>query len=586
MERLYKIVLAAMLIVVLGAINAFAENEFLVEDGVIIKYNGDSEDVFVPAIIDGVEVTEIESYAFEGKNVVNVEIEDGIVVIHPYAFKDCKRLKKVVSPESMLLINQGAFDGCDSLSDLQMAASTTYLTYEPVMSIESLESTEIDGFLFNEGTITGYTGEDTVVNVPETLGGQPVKAISAEAFKNNVVITQVDIPDTVTSIGTGAFMGCTALEVVTLPKKLSSVGTDVFNGCISLKSITIPGTLKRVGKMMFYGCSALTDVVLEEGVQYTGTNAFEYCSLLTSVKVPSTLKAVSTWSFGYCKKLTKFDIPEGVTSLGSSAFYYCNVLNDIIIPDTVDDIGTHCFRECWNLSNLTLSNNVTTLQLRSFHNCGFEKIIIPNSVISIGKEVFYKCKKLREIEIPQSVTSIGYQAFYNCSGLKRAIIYDTTTTFVTSTTEKDAIVYGDIFAGTDATLYVTEDSAAHTYAQDSGNNYVALPKRLNVISTLIDGENSVEKQNLGKYGNIIKYTLINFGETSANTDIIVGRYGSKDNMVDSSLLTSVDVAGRSMMEKEISSINKNTDSEKFAKIFIFNGLEGLRPLYNAIKLTD
>ena len=58
-----------------------------------------------------------------------------------------------------------------------------------------------------------------------------------------------------------------------------------------------------------------------------------------------------------------------------------------------------------------------------FFQCeSLKKIIIPNSVKSIGHEAFMKCLSLQEIVIPDSVTSIEECAFLDCSSLERIII--------------------------------------------------------------------------------------------------------------------------------------------------------------------
>lgn len=96
-------------------------------------------------------------------------------------------------------------------------------------------------------------------------------------------ITQVDIGNTVTSIGEGAFHECDGLTSVTIPNSVTSIGLDAFNGCSSLTSINIPDTVTSIGGDAFDSCSSLTSMTIPSSVTSIGDWAFASCSSLTSV---------------------------------------------------------------------------------------------------------------------------------------------------------------------------------------------------------------------------------------------------------------------------------------------------------------
>jgi len=84
-------------------------------------------------------------------------------------------------------------------------------------------------------------------------------------YLNNELVTDLEIPDTVTKINNSAFWGCKTLASITIPDSVTSIGDRAFRDCTSLVSITIPDSVTSIGAYAFYGCTSL------KTVYYTGT---------------------------------------------------------------------------------------------------------------------------------------------------------------------------------------------------------------------------------------------------------------------------------------------------------------------------
>ena len=110
---------------------------------------------------------------------------------------------------------------------------------------------EYDILVHGTADITGYTGNETEVNIPSTLDGREVYSIGDGAFKGNTKIKSVTIPDTVKLLKDDTFMNCTNLSTVNLPNTLKYIYNGAFQGCTSLKTIKIPKSILKIEKNAF-----------------------------------------------------------------------------------------------------------------------------------------------------------------------------------------------------------------------------------------------------------------------------------------------------------------------------------------------
>jgi len=130
--------------------------------------------------------------------------------------------------------------------------------------------------------------------------------------------------------------------------------------------------------------------------------------------------------------IRKVVIRKGVTSICNGAFN--NVINDydnlktVIIPDSVTSIGKCAFYRCKGLTSVNIPDSVTTIGDYAFYWCnGLTSVNIPDSVTSIGSGAFSCCNGLTSVTIPDSVTTIGDNAFSQCDGLTSVNIPDSVT---------------------------------------------------------------------------------------------------------------------------------------------------------------
>ena len=261
-------------------------------------------------------------------------------------------------------------------------------------------------------------------------------------YLNGIEVTDLTIPNSVTSIGNYAFYGCSGLTNVTIPNSVTSIGESTFYGCSGLNSVTIPNSVTSIGNYAFYGCSGLTSVMISDIASWCNISFSNYYSNplsyahhlylngieVTDLTIPNSFTSIGNYAFNGCSGLNSVTIPNSVTSIGTSAFSECSGLNSVTIPNSVTSIGAYAFKGCSGLTDMTIPNSVTAIGNYVFYGCsGLNSVTIPYSVTTIGAYAFYGCSGLASVTIPNSVTTIGNYAFNGCSGLNSVTIGNSVT---------------------------------------------------------------------------------------------------------------------------------------------------------------
>ena len=202
-----------------------------------------------------------------------------------------------------------------------------------------------------------------VVTLPQTVTAYPgctLTSIDNSAFLYNSSITKINIPATVTDIGSNAFFSCYSLNEVNFQgtPQLTSIGDNAFSSC-ALTSITIPQSVTDIGSNAFFFCYSLNEVNFQGTPQLTsiGDNAFSGCAL-TSITIPQSVTNIGESAFAYCTSLSTVTLKStGSLSLGKELFANTNLqtLKLYCPPPTLHPDGV--------FTNVSLSGQATTIQV-------------------------------------------------------------------------------------------------------------------------------------------------------------------------------------------------------------------------------
>ena len=433
----------------------------VVEIGSCVFYNKDD----ITNIVFPESLTRIQMQAFlDCDGITTLSFPDSLEMIGQNAFQDCDNIEAVKFPEN-IEIKDSAFWNCIGIKELNMPKGVTFgrQVFNGCTGLESFTFPE-DAEVITEGILYGCS------NLKSVTLPAGVKDIQDAAFHSCSSLTSIEIPDTVTNIGEGAFGGCEALTEITLPdgvrtlsrnlfsrclkletinysNQLTEIGYCAFENCQSLKTITIPAGVSNLttpdsglyGTGTFYGCSSLTEIQVDEnnplymdreGVLYSknGANLIFYPSAHgDNYVVPEDTTWINARAFACNDKLISLTMPECVGGVGDEALRDCTALTNLIFENEEISLGTDALKGCTSLTSYTKGSEIVSMdsylfdidengRLRSYRGQA-EKVTIPETVNTIGKEAFRDNHNVKKVIIPDSVLIIEDEAFEGCTEL-------------------------------------------------------------------------------------------------------------------------------------------------------------------------
>ena len=323
--------------------------------------------------------------------------------------------------------------------------------------------------------VKSYTGSDTIIVVPSTLGGYPVIKLDHACFSDNTNLTAITIPNTVTSLGAYCFSGCSSLTEITIPESVTVLEQFCFLQCPSLKSVSLPEGVQKIETGCFTECKSLAKLLIPKSVTYIGAININGKYLLAFDRSATTL-LVYLASAGH-EYAVKFWVPfelldwppqtsspeigtsifDGedsyevigsgqvcytggnhnnasvvipaainhngsslkVTSIADNAFKGNKKLTTVTLGKNVKIIGKNAFASCAKLTTVKGGAAVTTIKDGAFSGCKALKTFpAMNKLQKIGNNSFKGDKALAKFTLAKTVTNIGKNAFNGCSGLK------------------------------------------------------------------------------------------------------------------------------------------------------------------------
>ena len=456
-------------------------------------------------------VQSIGEYAFmDCDTLTELIMPDGLQVIGEFAFWGCYNLSEITIPARVTEIAEGTFMGCRSLAKVTFLGRVTSIGNDAFYGTRSLKHIDLPDSLTSLGSgafgqshrdgETDRSGGLEEIVLPagltkieeDTFNGcydmrsvhflGKVTSIGDGAFCYTSSLLEIDLPESVCSIGKKAFSG-SGLQKILLPKDCVDVEPDAFAssaleafevdsgntafqagedgvlysrdgkqlvlypssrqeaaytvrpgtveigayafyGVRNLEHIILPDSLREIGDYAFAEQPKLKEVVLPEGLEdISSNNTFYHCYSLTELSLPSTLRDISGSSVFSCIGITELVLPDGLQDIsGDYIFSSCKKLNKVLFSSGIKKIsGNHIFSYCDALSSLELPKDLELISGSwNFACTSIEKLTLPVMLQEIqGEDNFYACEKLSEVVLPAGLRILGDGSFGSCTSLEK-----------------------------------------------------------------------------------------------------------------------------------------------------------------------
>lgn len=291
-------------------------DDFVIENGVLVNYAGNAEEVRVP---EG--ITEIGRGAFQNnKTIKKVILPDEVITIGAYAFSGCSSLESINVPKKVEVIGDKAFYGCGSLS----------------------------------GSLL----------LPDHL-----VSIGASAFYNCTSLTgDLNIPDSITSIGKSAFFNCKGYNgTLCLSAKLTQIEESAFNGCKFTGTLNLPESIKTIGYGAFWSNKFSGEVIIPDKTETIGNSAFASCTELERVIFGENVSRIGSYAIRGCVKLKTLTF-KGLTPPSLTCYEFFGSSNGPANLETIYVPGEalEIYKSKWGSyvgSNVTFSSDFMTTKV-------------------------------------------------------------------------------------------------------------------------------------------------------------------------------------------------------------------------------
>ena len=239
-----------------------------------------------------------------------------------------------------------------------------------------------------------------------------ISKIGNNAFFNLQMLTGIEIPDSVLTIGENAFDYSKNLQNVTLGAGVTSLERAAFYETKIGPTFSVPDTVTSLGQALFMYCKSLESVYLGKGIITIPDNTdnqlpiFAGCENLSSVEI--NMPTIVGQTFTSSKNMNNI--------LSTNRAWPHDV--EYIIGNDVTRIGEYAFYGTpSHVKSITIGTGVTNIRQSAFKDSKITSLNIPNNVTTLGANLCYDCTSLQSVTISNGISVIPGYCFSGCTNL-------------------------------------------------------------------------------------------------------------------------------------------------------------------------
>jgi|GEM_PF-872324 len=488
--------------------------------------------ITIPSTVDSIGVS-----AFEQCTGVlgTLTIPEGVETIEQSAFSLCSKVTGLSLPSTLTSIGVGAFNQC---YDLNTAVTIP-------------------------GGVTNLSNNafSSCFKLPEVTLSEGVETIGVGAFFGNALLSVVSLPDSLTEIDQNAFLGCALTDVV-IPNNVTTIHCKAFQGNSGLANVQILKNVTSIGANeldptgiddldIFKDChpdlvlavdpgSAAETYAIDHGLSmtyfgftivdgvltaYTGTGGdvtiprkdvdgsdvykidyevFMDNTTVTSVTIPDTITEIGFSAFKGCTNMTSVTLPDSLAKMGPRAFENCTALSSIVIPGSLSKLEGYMFSDCTGLTEVTIGEGVEEIEQVAFQDCtSLVTVNLPTSLRSIGNYAFNYCEDIVTMNLPEGLETLGLESLGWCTKMITVNIPSTLTDIGENTFNScSALEFINVASGSstyrsiDGVLFTADGTKLIKYPRNKGGASYDVPYGVKIIGEYAFFKNDITGVNL------------------------------------------------------------------------------------------
>ncbi len=448
------------------------KEEFLVDDGILIKYNGHDDEITVP---DTVRVIGKEAFC-DHYNLSRITLPDGIMEIRESAFRGCIELESINIPETVTVIGTAAFKWCLCLKEVHFPDGIKSVGREAFDCCRQMQEITLPrGISSFGGTVlediwnSFFDTDSRIAMISAFLRFASDSVIydhavirKIRANRNKIIIYAIskDFPEVLH-------------RLIPMLNKITLYELDEYldlaknaPSCMAIlldyknKTYSVSAQAKFEAERLDKELGLKERSVMEwrrifrfkktaEGIVITGYKKSDHDVIIPDRIGRSTVVAIGDKAFfpglvfddrriDIEPKIRHVSIPDSVKRIGSAAFEGCTYLSKVLLPSHPVELGDRAFHGCYELADsdgflvvgdtlfgyrgdkerVEIPKGVKTISKDCFTEPDhITSVYIPDGVTHIEESAFENCSRLRELRLPDSVTYLGDRALYGCRGL-------------------------------------------------------------------------------------------------------------------------------------------------------------------------